>query len=330
MTNRIKVLVYPSKSNINSYLLRSLKIFGSKGDITFFDFRGFFRFKKIWNRAAYQSDLAVINWLENLLVDNQTGRFSIKGFIRYIVYFALIKIFCKEQVYIRHNFYPHSCKTKMCKKVTKVIVNVFEMMATHKASHSELLVEKNYLYIPHPFYDGGDIDGDVSLINKPYYLIFGVIARYKSIEHVIENWSFEENLYVVGMCRDNEYLQELKGIAEGRNVIFDVRYVSESEAASIVHHAEAVILPHDGSEMIVSGAYYFAISFKTPVIVLENKLYNFLVEKYGYKHIVRLKSFSEITTLTSEQSITAAKEFAKIKENHQVDWLSHLKTTGKT
>ena len=195
-------------------------------------------------------------------------------------------------------------------------------MSSYKASHSEHMIQAGYLYIPHPLYD--EIEFEQPPQKKIYYVIFGSITPYKGIENVIENWDLNAELLIVGSCDNQEYLEHLILLSQSKNVTINADYISEPEAATLVSGAQAMILPHMGDEMIVSGSYYFAVSFKTPVIVLKNQFYEFLKDKYNLQHIIILDSFHLLSSLDMDSILFPENEYQLMQKISQSDWLSKI------
>jgi len=279
------VIFYPQKTGFNQYLHLQKQGFRDKG------YQVFYFTKPDLSRRPFRKDLAVINWLENTLV-NRHGEFHFKGFIAAILLIAKAKLFAKKQIYVRHNVFPHKTAPQAVVKVTKY-ANFLQSLFAIKASHSPALIEKGYDYIPHPLYTQ---QVEVSDKTQDYFLCFGSISKYKKIEELIEAWNFNEKLIVCGRSTDEKYAQHLIAQAEGKNIEIKPGFISDPEAETLVKNAKALMIPNNSPEVIISGSYFFALSHQKPVIAVTDDFYESIKNQLNPGNLILLESMADLNT----------------------------------
>ena len=277
---------FPSTNTENRYLNQNIKALQSIDgiDIVPLPSGKMNKIKFLCDGFLFKRDCIILNWLENLFRKN--SRFSIYGACKFFLLLFFYRLVFKKVIYVRHNMYPHELNG-LGAKAAKLLTSVAEKICSAKISHSEHMIEKGYTYIPHPLYEINDkFVGKHNISpqdNKNnYYVIFGRISRYKKIEHVVDKWDVEIPLLVAGSCNDVKYLEYLKKKSEGKNVIFESRFIEENEAQRLVANSKGMILAHADPDMIVSGSFFYSVTLGTPVHAVEKPFLRWLNKEKSF------------------------------------------------
>jgi len=224
-------------------------------------------------------DTVIVNFHENLF-RHRSGKIKITGIPIYLVSLIIFRLMSKDLIYFKHNYYPHAFKKNWRRLIAIYLMRLGETIATKRASFSPHLVKKKYNYIPHPLYelktsDEIKTDKKVEGLNGDYYVIFGWIERYKGIDRIVAEWEKDSYLVIAGDCKPAEqnYLEDIKKLAIGKRVLFINRFIQDSEIQKVIRNSKGLILPNSGSDMIVSGSFYYGLSLNVPIYAISSDFF---------------------------------------------------------
>lgn len=105
--------------------------------------------------------------------------------------------------------------------------------------------------------------------DKPVFAFVGNCRRYKNVTALIATFQrvFDEGwLVIAGRCADARYRAEIEAQirAKPERIVFEPRYVDDTEMQYFVRAADAVVLPF--KDVLTSGTAILALSFGRPVV----------------------------------------------------------------
>ncbi len=269
--NNIKIGLLPFDLKANTYIKENREILGRLGEVLKVPhpkdllIQMLTQFLNTGSLVLY--DILILNFRENAFRSNNNS-ISLIGSIEFFFSLLIHKLSCHKLIYVRHEIHPHNIPKKLAKLSTKMI-NIGQSIADKVVCLSPPYAKLNgCYYVPHPLYDIGDLLKK-EIERKAYFVVFGRIARYKNIDKIIENIDECIELIIIGPCYDWKYLKELKKIASGKNVIFEVDFHSDEYLQKIISSSSGVIITNDASSMLVSGSFFYAISCGARVYTLE-------------------------------------------------------------
>lgn len=273
--NKPKLLYTPyPKATDNPYLRSNVALLEELGfeviaEPTLWGDRGKFLLKHLIKRDI---DSVVVNWHENLF-RHRDGRVNWMGIPIYLISLLLFRLMSRRVVYIRHNLYPHSFTQHWKRSLAKMVVGIGQKIAQVRATHSGHMRPAGFQYLPHTLYKTFKSDHleqvDVGCsLPEDFHVMFGFIERYKRVDEVIRCWNNAAYLVIAGNCKDQNYLDELHRLAEGKNILFITRFIKEDEAQKIVGLSRGLIIAHADEDMIVSGSFFFGISVGAPLFAV--------------------------------------------------------------
>lgn len=241
---------------------------------------------KITDLLSRNGNVAVLNWMEDGLFAH-SGRVKFNIFVRKILILFFVRFLCHKVIWVRHNVKPHAQVNGSESILQKIYLSMFRLLATHVVTHA---ATKNIasIIVPHPLYPILPLDGSSSLVgyDEKYTdnLVFGVISRYKNIDGLLKIWPAGIPLLIAGSCKDDKYLNEIKDIINARHldVKLILRFLSNNELAELLSKARTVIIPHHPGTMIVSGAFYHAISYGCNVLMAHNPFYQYIKDIFPF------------------------------------------------
>ncbi|WP_338667627.1 hypothetical protein [Pseudodesulfovibrio methanolicus] len=252
-----ELYLYPACSNSdkNKYLHRLSECFVSLG----FDV---LPWKVALKSFKFRSGICVISWLE----DN-VGFLDVNpwvAFVKCIIILSALKIKTKKMIWVRHNLKPHDLvrATKLYNTLVKILTAVSDVVVTH-AENDRV---HNSTIIPHHLYSG---EKPADTIRDIDMLYFGVIKKYKGIDRLLGEWPSDKKLILLGRCDDADLKKRINAAIVERDLDVEWRneFVSDDELNDHISRSKFVILPHLDETMIVSGAFYHAISFGANIIL---------------------------------------------------------------
>lgn len=250
----------------------------------------------LMKHGFHHFDIVVVSWLENWLVDVKTHTLSLRTVLRFLLRVMMLKFIGKKLIYVRHNIYPHALQTKYGKLATK-LTNLACWMSDFTVVHSGHL-STTYQYVPHPLYRFDQSISSVEQMSTPRFVMFGRIIEYKAIDKLLDIWP-SMPLLVTGSVGSPSYIERLNAIKAKRsltNVVIDGRFLSNSEAQSLVATSRGMILAHSEDDMIVSGSFFFAASLGVPVYAIKSPFLVWLKSEFNY---VGLQVFDDLQSMVT-------------------------------
>jgi len=282
----MKIAFIPVKSAGNAYVTHMQEAFEYLGDIHEVNYADLGIYK--WNYY----DIVVLNWRESYFVDSQTKSISYLGFSKELLRLLLFKCIARKSCLIVHNNYPHDLKPTHLNMVAR-LQHIYRFFMDRIICHSAEPEKKQYNYVPHPrYFEYLQTTRDQA---QGYFLIFGRIERYKKIESIFPYLGNELKLKICGPCCDDAYLAQLKNLAP-RSVEFQVGFLPEQEAQTLVAQSDGLILLGDGGSMIVSGSFHYGMSCNTKIFALQTPYLNWYKDFYKSNNLIVAGSISELTS----------------------------------
>ena len=161
--------------------------------------------------------------------------------------------------------------------------------------------------------------------NKKILLCFGSIRKGKGLYKFIQ--SFKEAdlknwvLLITGKANDNELLGDLVSLIKSRkDIIFDNKFVPDTEVKSYFESAEYIVLPYE--KTLNSGVLLLARTFETPImanfnfkkLVKENDLVGDLFESKELSNLLVLDSKTKKETSTKNTKPSWDKVVSKFEK----------------
>lgn len=286
---------YTPLTNDNSYVFSMQKALASLGyDVKHIKLRDSLRLQG-------RRDLLFINWIEESAKKN--GRFMFSKSLLVVISLIVARLRWKKIIYVKHNNYSHDSGTTD-KIISSFLIRFSSLLSDRTIVHSPHLRSSSLHYVPHPLYEISDLEEmpheASKLIDSEFYFIFGKIKPYKGIEKVIHHWPKNRTLVVAGPTSNGEYLNQIRSIVEERNldnqVLFIPRRLSEAEVSWLMSRCKASILAHQGPEMIVSGAFFHAVTYGTSVLSTRSDFLRSLVENNIFSDINFIDNWNNLPT----------------------------------
>lgn len=292
--NTQKIYCYPDSSEENKYIFLQEKIWSNLGfDVV--SWRKLFMLKNLTLRC---SNTIILNWFEDRL--GYTKRNAVIEFFICLLLLLFFSFYCKKVVWVRHNYKPHNIQHKKINFfMYKLLVNLLYRLSDKVISHAPVHDRFKTTVIPHPLYNQ-----DFSVLNKIKrdvdYLYFGTIKEYKSLDKLLLKWPVDKKLTLLGKSESDDLTNKILSIIRDRNldVIWMNQFLSIDELEDNILKAKFVIIPHMDDSMIVSGAFFHAISFGANVWLANNKFSKNLANKHEF-----VKVFNSSEEINSEQKI---------------------------
>lgn len=274
MSSKKILYCYPTESDDNLYITSCRRVWESAGYIVKFfpnSFSGLVDFKLFFGNTI------VLNWFEDRIAH---GGIQILSFLKSMILLLVIRCTFKKVIWVRHNLKPHN---EYSPALYKLLLNVLDLFSDVTVTHRYVKGLKS-CYIPHPLYpvDEG-IKCDVKDID---YLYFGVVKPYKDIDLLLEGWPVDQALVMAGYCNDIKYEKKLKVIIHARNlkVTWRNEFIEYNDLCALISRAKCIVLPHSDGNMIVSGAFYQAVSLGVNVVIRDGVLFKEYLCKFDFVH----------------------------------------------
>lgn len=265
--------------------------------------------KSLWRMLQFRPgffDVIIVNWLEHKTASPSTGKPSLLGIVAYFVQIFAFRILARRLVYVRHNIYPHHANSQSAAALTRVI-DLSERLYSATATHSGHFPDKHY--IPHPLYYEQPMAGNTG--RNCHFIVFGRVMPYKNIEQLIDSFPVDQPLIVAGPCDDQDYFELLQSAAEGKQIEFIPRFLSEEEARELVGTARGLILSHADDDMIVSGSFFYALSLGTPVIGVKTPFFSWVQQELALQGLTVIDDLQSIEAALIQQPHLPAEEIVR-------------------
>lgn len=277
--------LWPYDLAANAYVGRTRQILGRFGTVR--ELPSVLRLSVLIGRRLFQLrspkryDLIIVNWRENVIARGREWP-SLSGAIVYLGTLLIFRLACTRLIYVRHNRYPHSLGARYRRSVERLI-ELGQRLADEVVVHSPVdALEHGYRYVPHPLYEAARLTAS-QLTNE--FLVFGRIERYKQIAELLRVWRGPAGLVIAGPVCDPDYLDELMDLARDKPVRITTGLQDEAVLGQRLARSRGLILAHAPDSLIVSGTFFFALSWGAAVYALGNSFYEWLGEA-GFGDIV--------------------------------------------
>lgn len=266
MLKKKSVYVYPKGGTDNFYLERSCSVWSlCDCDV-----------KKLPTKLSEykdaledNKDVVILNWFEDRVGYSKRPTYEL---IRSMLYLFLVRVSFRKLIWVKHNFRPHGSDYGFQFYLIQMILNkISNVCVTHRRVDSISSV-----VLPHPNYDFPQEYIRKRKERDIPYLYFGKIKKYKAIDILLSEWPVDKNIMLAGACDSLDLENELKDIirSRGLQVTWKNEFLSYEELCELIGRSLYVALPHKDDSMIVSGAYYHAISGGANVTVTKGNSYN--------------------------------------------------------
>ncbi|WP_146114557.1 glycosyltransferase [Pseudomonas sp. MYb185] len=293
---RLKIGYVPGFADENAYVQRTQDALAHLGQVYPLSPST----RSLWRMLQFRPgffDVIIVNWLEHKTANPATGKLSLPGIIAYFVQILTFRILARRLIYVRHNIYPHHAESRCAPALTRII-DLSERLYSATATHSGHFPDKHY--IPHPLYYEQPM---MSKTGKDrHFIVFGRVMPYKNIEQLIDSFPVDQLLIVAGPCDDQEYFKRLQIAAQGKQVEFIPRFLSEEEARELVGTARGLILSHADDDMIVSGSFFYALSLGTPVIGVKTPFFSWVQQALAVQGLTVIEDLQSIEAALQQQN----------------------------
>ncbi len=287
----------PESGVSNAYPERMREILSSLGEVL--PLQGRARFHRIlWGEKA-RVDFLMVSWADNGLVA-RSGRVSLRGTLRFLARLVELKLLARKVIFIRHNLYPHATRPEsagLARWMVDRLESLFDAVFIHSGAESEDGARR--YYVPHPLYQRDVAEPPSPALPRPYFIVFGRIKPYKRIEELMKRFPDDRILVVCGESNDRRYSAELARL-QRPNIIYRPGYISEDEARAIVTGAQAVIIPNAEPHVIVSGAFFYAVSMQRPVFALRTPFLDWVKPRLGDDAVFLASDLDELCALVRD------------------------------
>lgn len=280
-SNAVRIGYSPFSDTENAYVERNKEILSRLGSVHELP-----RLRKIvvhpLQHLGARLDVAVINWWDNELVSEKTGKLSLPGLFGFLLKSGVIRLLTRKVIFVRHNNYPHHANRQAGPRIARLLDRL-EALFSVSVTHSGHNTMARRLYAPHPLYrtSGGK---DAAVIPEPqgdYYVAFGRIQSYKKLEDLAENFPPNKRLIIAGPCQDSKYLRRIAAAAHGKNIEIHAGYLAREEAERLVANAIGMVISHAEADMVASGSYFFALSLGVPVYAIRTPFFQWSENTFG-------------------------------------------------
>jgi len=300
-TARWTIAYIPAEDFTNTYTIRMRELLSDFGHVEKFYFKA--RLLRLLKGDFRRIDVAFVNWLENELINIDTGRVSWRGTIKLLIKTLLLKLTTRQIVFVRHNLYPHAASNESARAARWIVdryERLFDMVFIHSGANITAAENNRHrYYLPHPLYSL--VARQVRPRNLPerYFLVFGRIVSYKRIERLIEHFPANQTLMVCGAVEDAGYAAKLANIHRP-NVVFSPGYIPEDVAQTLVAGAQAVVISHAESNAIASGTFFYALSLQRRVFAVRTPFLQWISTRLPADALVLGEDIPHLCRLISE------------------------------
>lgn len=293
-----RIAYIPHEDMGNAYTDRMREILSNLGVV--YRFPGLRRLFKGWPHSLGHYDLVFINWLENAIVDADSGRIDWRAVFKLFAKTLLIKAFARRLVFIRHNNYPHDTAAGS-EQVAQRLIDAYEHLFDRVITHSGAAAGRRY-YCPHPLYQA--IDSAAAYAHPEdlpagYFLVFGRIQPYKKIDALLAAWPVEQTLVVAGSVGDAAYARRLS-VLQGAHFIFRPGRLEEVDAQRMMRAARGVVIANAEADVVVSGTFFYAMSLGCPVYAVASPFLLWARERLGSELLVLGNNLNELCQLIAD------------------------------
>ena len=214
-------------------------------------------------------NVMAFHWLETrpFVWKGAQPHLSLKGFLEFLFYLALIAMARARVVYFVHNHAVHDTSgwhKKLSAQLIRLLRTMADTRVVHDPSHAKPF---QAVYLPHPLYwNDGKSSAPLPKLQafESKVLQFGMLGAvrpYKNIHAILEIWPKGVPLLIRGRASD-DYAARLNEIISRRQlapaVSFQPGYMSDQDFSAHLATLDVLILAHIDDSMLVSGAFFEA------------------------------------------------------------------------
>lgn len=236
-----------------------------------------------------REDIVHIHWPSFLYSDPDSVTGSAKGFLRFAVLLALMRLRSKEIWWTAHNLLPHvRCAIPFLDVWARHLMIAAAARVFVHGEHAEAVLLERFpgvsgkcIRIPHgnwvgryePQHTRESARLALELPQDAFiHLFFGQCKPYKNLDGLLriflQEASDREMLLVAGRFADAGYLARIRELArDDPRVRIDARFIRDSEVSSYVAASDVMCIPY--REILTSGTAMLALSFGKPVISID-------------------------------------------------------------
>jgi len=277
------VFCYPFYLKGNRYIDIHKTLWGELG-LNVSPLKSMMNIRALSNR---KNNFAVLNWLEDTVI-RADGSSRLITFLHKLFLLLSARVFCKHVIWVRHNVKPHLLngdKPLYLRMFERIYFHVADCIVTH--ADVECHHARHHI-VPHPLYrEEFDVDNPIERTDLKFdFVFFGAITKYKNLDGLLETWPSNQKLLMAGACKDEDLRHRLDEIISRRGLLINWidKFISDEELNDLLRCARVVLIPHASGTMIVSGAFYHAISFGCEVVMAKNNFYSYLSGFFPYVH----------------------------------------------
>jgi beta-1,4-mannosyltransferase len=222
--------------------------------------------------------VVVLNWYEDWILINK--RPEIVNLPRAIFHLLLLKVFSDKIIWVRHNHKPHARQHNTISR--KILCACMNRLAFSVVTHAPASGIKSQI-IPHPLAQN-PTKKELETTRDIPFLWFGAVRRYKALPQLLAAWPQNTPLIIAGKSNEPSLTTEIETVINARHlkVSWINSYLSDTELNALILRSKYVVLAHNDNSMIVSGAFYHAISLGANILIREGAFAD---------HISKLHSF---------------------------------------
>jgi len=266
-----RLYCYPRYDGTNEYLRCCERIWNKCGYLVYPLPRIRSLIKSILNRES----ILILNWMEDNVAGNKSGFIKL---CKLIVTAIVLRISFRRIIWVRHNYKPHLSYNRY---FYWIAIKVLNLISDDIVTHRPVTNIKSR-YIPHPlyteFYENLNGERDIE------FLLFGAVKPYKKIDILLESWPTNESLLIAGYCNDQGLEDRIRNIIHSRQlkVTWINEFLTYEALCGLIKRAKFTVLSHQDESMIVSGAFYHAISYGSNILTIENAFYYEYISQYDF------------------------------------------------
>lgn len=232
------------------------------------------------------SDVVHVHWPSFMYTAKGNAWDLVKGFLRFILLFALIRAKTRHIWWTAHNLMPHDrCRWPVIDILARrFLIRIASTVWVHGAEAEAVLVERfpsatgKCQHIPHghwighylPAHTTASARRQLDIPDQAFvYLFFGQIKPYKNLDGLVRVFRQcapqDAVLLVAGRFSDSGYHAAVMAAAAGDpRIRVDARFVPDELVSAYVAASDALCIPY--REILTSGTTMLALSFGKPVI----------------------------------------------------------------
>ena len=115
----LSIAYFPSDDSSNAYTQSMRDILATLGSLQRFEFRS--RLLGLLKGDFRRVDAIVVNWIDNDLINNRSGRLSLWGMSKLMLKTLVIRTCARRRIFVRHNLYPHAASVRSASLLRRLV-----------------------------------------------------------------------------------------------------------------------------------------------------------------------------------------------------------------